>query len=278
MALLVYAVLVAALVAAFAAAYVAAARVAYRGNALRLLRAVLAGPRCALERRGAPLVIPTAADFATVTRALSTGRIMLLSLTHDGDGAAVKALGENGSVYQLTLGATTSCSCPAYVFKRTAQCKHLAWLKIKVLDAPPNHYLVYQTSYLAVELRYLLAQAAATAHLAPRAIREAVGVTEAAAPAAGADDTCAICYDDIDAAAAGVRCAAQCRKLFHSACVEQYVASLAGEGKPAVCACCRAPWAAAITLGTMQRGDLKYVTVSHHPAGPAIKKRRGSVI
>ena len=132
MALLVYVVLVAALVAAFAAAYAAAARVAYRGNTLHLLlRAVFASPRCAFESRGAPFVTPTAEDFATVTRALSTGRIMLLSLTLVGDGATVKALGENGSVYNLTLGSTSSsCNCPAYVFKRAAQCKHLAWLKI----------------------------------------------------------------------------------------------------------------------------------------------------
>lgn len=270
------AALAASLVASFAFCLARAARVAFRRDALKLLLTALRAPRDAFEARGAPLVKPTDADCATMTRALGTGRIMLLSFVVVDGGADVRALGESGHVYSIALRAAPTCSCPAFVFKRDAQCKHLAWLKTKVLGAPPDHYIVYQRAYLRLELAYFLRAPAASALYAPRPIREALGLVQAATDAPTEDSVCAVCYDELEASAATLRCAAQCRKVYHRECVRQYHASLAADGKPPVCACCRAPWVDAVAVETVVTRELTYTHVSH-PHGATPKRRRASV-
>ena len=249
------------------------ARIAFRRDTLQLLLTVLRAPRDAFEVRGAPLVTASDADCATMTRALSTGRIMLLSFVLADGGADVRALGESGHVYSISLRSAPTCSCPAFVFKRDAQCKHLAWLKTKVLGAPPDHYIVYQRAYLRLELAYLLRAPAASALYAPRPIREALGLVVPVD--ASSECICAVCYDELEASAETARCAAQCRKAYHKDCVRQYHASLAADGKPPVCACCRAPWLDAVAVETVVTREFTYTHVSH-PHGPP-KKRRGSV-
>lgn len=261
---------------AFAHCFRLAARVAFRGDALKLLLTMLRAPRDALEVRGAPLAAPSDADCATMTRALATGRIMLLSFVVTDGGADVRALGESGHVYSIVLRAAPTCSCPAFAYRRDAQCKHLAWLKTKVLGAPPDHYIVYQRAYLRLELAYLLRAPAASALYAPRPIREALGIIQPTIIPAD-DSVCAVCYDELETSAATLRCAAQCRKVFHHECVRQYHASLAADGKPLVCACCRAPWLDAVAVETVVTRDFTYTHVSH-PHGATPKKQRASSV
>ena len=76
---------------------------------------------------------------------LSVGeRIMLLEIAVAGGVLLpARAHGTDGAIYDSTLGMTQqTCSFPAFRFKRgDAQCKHLAWLKTKVLCVPASHYL-----------------------------------------------------------------------------------------------------------------------------------------
>ena len=264
---------------AFCTAYARLASVAFRGDPLTLLKAVLCSPSDVFERRAAAFYTANSVDNATTTRALGTGRIMLLSFEPTADGASVKALGEGGHVYVIRFGPVPSCSCPAFVYKRTAQCKHLAWFKTKVLGVPPNHYLVTQTAYLRLELAYLLRlpHTNQSQLFAPRPIREALGV-EAASSSASDDAMCAICYDELDSASASaVRCRATCRKPFHGSCVTDYLEHLARDGKAAICACCRSPWVASITVQTVVLRDGVATQLVTHPHGPTPRKRRGSV-
>jgi hypothetical protein len=88
-----------------------------------------------------------------------------------------RALGTDGAVYDLALGMTQTCSCPAFRFKRgDAQFKHLAWLKTKVLGVPASHYLAYQRAYTLLERLYLLERVDKHGALAPLTVREALGV------------------------------------------------------------------------------------------------------
>ena len=114
-----------------------------------------------------------------MVRALSVGeRIMLLEIAVAGGVLLnARALGTDGAVYDLMLGMTQTCSCPAFRFKRgDAQCKHLAWLKTKVLGVPASHYLAYQRAYTLLERLYLLERVDKHGALAPLTVREALGV------------------------------------------------------------------------------------------------------
>jgi hypothetical protein len=252
--------------------YLLARRVAFRGAPIRLLRGLLTDPYAALETRAAPLVVPSTADYATLVRALGTERILLLSaaLLCDGVGE-FKLLGETGAVYTVWIGAQAKCSCPAFFYSRNArQCKHLGYVKVKVLGVPASHYLATQSAYLRVELRELLdAPATARAHLAPLGVREAVGAVPQRA--AAITTVCAVCYDELGQDAQEV-CAAACRTPFHAQCLRDYFASLAGDGKATICPCCRTPWVAALVVGSVNAPLGSYVTVSH----PHGKKRSPS--
>ena len=69
----------------------------------------------------------------------------------------MRVLGTKGDVYVVTLGMTQTCLYPAFRFKRDdAQCKHLAWLKTKVLGEPASHYIAYQCAFTELERLYLL--------------------------------------------------------------------------------------------------------------------------
>ena len=261
-------------IAAFALCLALAVRVAFRGDALKLLLTVLRAPRDAFEARAAPLVTPADTDCATMTRAMGTNRIMLLSFVAVDGGADVRALGESGHVYSIMLRAAgSSCSCPIFAYRNGALCKHIAWLLNKVLGAPPDHYIIYQRAYLRLELAYLLRAPAAFVY-APRPVREALGIVQAPADVV-ADCVCAVCYDELEPSAATLRCAAQCRKVYHRDCVRQYHAALAADGKAPVCACCRGPWLDDLAVETVVTRDFTYTRVSH-PHGATPPKKRAS--
>ena len=261
---------IAAVAIALAWAYSFAARLAFRGDALRVLRAALKSPSLFFHERAAAFVKPTEADYAIIVRALSTDRIMLLSFEKREGGADVKALGIDGTLYELALAEIPSCSCPAFKFKRTSQCKHLAWLKTKVMGIPPNHYLASQSAYTRVELDYVLQlDPQAPRALAP--IRKALGLMQ---DDARIDDcTCAICFCDLEDGEAVVKCAAGCEKKFHHECNENNIAVLARDGKPPSCPCCRAYFIDELALQTLKERDGRAYVQITHPLGP---RRRSS--
>jgi hypothetical protein len=192
------------------------------------------------ERRQAPLRQASREGAASVVTMLRSERIMLLRQ----DGVVFKVAGDSGVVYDIILGTLSSCSCPAFSYRftrrnQTAVCKHLAFVLVKVLSMPANHYLLHQTVWLRWELDYWRARPR-TAALAPRPVLELLGLVPPMA--LDNDGCCPICYDNISTGEATLRCGAQCRTLFHASCVAAYNQSQLPA--PPQCAACRAPWSA----------------------------------
>lgn len=251
--------------AALALLYRAAYAVAYRGDALRLLLTVLLQPTAAFEARTPSLVrlVPSnSKHYAALIKALQTTRIMLLSFIVQGEAAYATVLGETGNVYEIVFSARPWCSCPNFASRQgdtgPTYCKHIAWLKLKVMGVPANHYLASQNAYLRLEVRYLLAKnpQAVTGVMAPLGVREALGLVPTRVVTTS---RCTICFDDDlhEVPPEGlVACAASCRTAYHAACVTAYHKSLAGDGKQLICPCCRHKWVheVAVTTETSRLG------------------------
>ena len=253
--------------------------VAFRGNPLRVLALPSADPLATLETRGSRLIDSTTRDKKTITRGLKDGkRIMLLDIAVAG-GVLLDArtLGTTGNVYTLSLGATQSCNCQAFIKKdatAVVQCKHLAWLKTEVLGVPANHYLVYQSTYSPLELKYMLGHIDRQGKLAPLAVREALGIAAARTDDATRCPICLLDLADFDLQPLR-RCAAVCGAAYHAQCITDTHAYAAKEGKASLCPTCRHAWMDALTVGTRERAGVTYTTVTH-PLGAASRRRSGS--
>ena len=224
-----------------------------------------------LQRRAA-----TPVDYHTLTASLRSERIMLLAQT----GVEFLLLGEQGRIYTVVFSTTPSCSCPAFIYKKAdcVQCKHLAWVKLRLMSMPANHYFATQETYLPWEQRYLLSQVKPRA-FAPPPIRDAVaGTTHQRERTAG--DVCAICYEEPTDPTE--RCAGQCQQEFHAACVESYIKFQQSEGTPAVCACCRSPWLSRVVVESLTDRTGSWRIVSHplgafkRPRPKSVKRPRGT--
>ena len=97
------------------------ASVPYRGDLLPFLASVLRSPSDVFEARAAAFYKAGDADNKTTTDGMKSERIMLISYVPTADGVSVKALGTTGNIYDISFTTVPSCSCPAFVFKRTAQ-------------------------------------------------------------------------------------------------------------------------------------------------------------
>ena len=191
-----------------------------------------------MERRLKPFrAARGAAASRNVITALSTARIMVLRRVN----GVFTVLGETGTVYEVIITLLPACTCPSFAKRfvngaQSAVCKHLAFVYVKVLGVPAHSYVLHQTALTSYEVEYWLARARVT-NLAPKPVLEALGFSVAAQRD---DSTCSICYDEIEAGASTLRCAGQCRNLFHAGCVSTYNKSQLPA--PPLCAVCRAPW------------------------------------
>ena len=229
------------------------------------------------EWRRDPFRVASDADCATLTRALNTERILVVERPEPTETrasarwprATFKLLGTSGCVYTATLCEYPSCDCPAFITRRgAAQCKHLAWLKLRVFGVPAAHYLAVQTAYLSWELRYMMSHARKAAGVS-RAVKDAlVGAAAAARPST---TTCSICYDELGTAAPAT-CAASCGTPFHTDCVRRYNDSQRADGAAPRCAACRAPWADELPVSRVASKLGEWVAVAH-PAGKARRER-----
>ena len=130
------------------AAWTLAGRVDFCKDTARVFALAWADPLATLATRRSRLIVSTTRDKGAMARVLSVSEAACCSKSRSRGASSstrARALGTDGAVYDLTLGMTQTCSCPAFRFKRgDAQCKHLAWLKTKVLGVPASHYLAYQ--------------------------------------------------------------------------------------------------------------------------------------
>jgi hypothetical protein len=189
------------------------------------------------ERRQAPFRQGSREGAGSIVTMLKSERLMLLSQA----GTAFKVAGDTGTVYDVLLCAQPACSCDAYKYRfarggKAAVCKHLAFVLVKVLGMPANHYLLHQTAWLTWETAYWQARPRA-ALTAPRPVLELLGFVPPRV--LDTDGVCPICRDPFEAGEATCRCAA-CQALFHTQCVSDYNKSQL-PGQP-LCAACRAQW------------------------------------
>lgn len=73
------------------------------------------------------------------------------------EGYRFDVLGSTGNVYRVTIEARPSCTCPdaARMYGR-GQCKHVCLVLLKALRVPPDHPLMWQSSFMSHELKYML--------------------------------------------------------------------------------------------------------------------------
>jgi hypothetical protein len=221
------------------------------------------------ERRQAPLREASRESSAGVVKMLRSERLMLLAQER----MVFRLLGDSGTVYVVVLGNLPACGCPAFIYRfargnQSAVCKHLAFVLVKVLGMPANHYLLHQTAWLSWELDYWLARPRG-GKTAARPVLELLGLVPPMV--LDNDGCCPICYDDISAGEATLRCGAQCRTLFHGSCVAAYNQSQLPA--PPQCAACRAPWSVdGLRLETV----LEKGVVRQRITSGEVKKRSGS--
>ena len=225
----------------------------------------------AWERRQAPLRQASRGGAASVVTMLRSERIMLLAQ----DELVFRLLGDSGTVYIVVLGTHPTCACAAFSYRfargsQTAVCKHLAFVLVKVLSMPANHYLLHQTAWLSWELAYWLARPRGGV-TASRPVLEAFGLVPPRV--LDYDGVCPVCRDPFEDGEATSRCAA-CRVLFHSSCVAAYNSSQL-PAQP-LCAACRAPWSADVLR--VESVVVRGVERQRLTAGVAVKRRSGSAM
>lgn len=255
--------------------------IAFRGDYRTLIDFAITSPKLMFQTRATAFYVAGKADIATTKEALKAhekSRILLLSATYADDSMTALIIGNDGTRYAVVFSDSPSCSCDAFTFKREAQCKHLAWLKMKVLGIPPAHYLITQTSYLAVEVAYILSRprraAVPGALIAPRPIREALGVIPKEPVNDSSASACNICDDELTPSQI-VLCAATCRYAVCDPCVKRYHKNLAEEGKPPICPGCRSPWVSEISVHAVTLRTRKQTLKVTHPFGSRAASRRG---
>lgn len=143
--------------------------------------------------------------------------------------------GTTGNVYNVTISPTPYCSCPDRGARIT--CKHILYIMMKVLRAPPN--LVYQMGLLTSELEEIF-EKASCAHR--------IGGGEDSEDKRRKvlyEDDCPICYcpfSEQDIKGQILWCKGQCGTNVHKSCFLKWKTSTMAMGKRLTCVMCRGPW------------------------------------
>eukprot|EP00048_Salpingoeca_helianthica_P021353 m.11819 g.11819 ORF g.11819 m.11819 type:complete len:365 (+) comp5873_c0_seq1:129-1223(+) len=170
-------------------------------------------------------------------------------------------LGSTGNVYDVTICRNQTCSCPDG--QRGAQCKHILFVMLKVLQVPRTSPVLYQDALIPSELEEIFANApqGRTTVEAPKAARDAykkmAGEDDESKPdaAAAADEPkpkdyvgefCGICYDVLAEADEITWCKSSCGKSVHKGCFTHWEKAQTGR---VTCVYCRAPWPTAAGAG-----------------------------
>jgi hypothetical protein len=190
-------------------------------------------------------------------------------------------LGATGNVYDVALSEAPSCSCMDFRFRgRTARCKHIMFVLIRVLGASPHDDdtagCVAPRRIPRERLAALLAEpahraAAAAPHIVARYEALVRGEAVAELPPRDIDEetnVCAICYEELlpelapgGGAAVGAppaalaHCRFGCGRSLHAACVAHWAAARRRAREPVTCVFCRAPWEPPPARSKLPRGE-----------------------
>ncbi|OWM82839.1 mitogen-activated protein kinase kinase kinase 1 [Punica granatum] len=173
-------------------------------------------------------------------------------------------LGATGNVYSVTLSATPSCTCP----DRSAPCKHILFVLIRVLGIPLNDPCLHRKTLRPCQLDRLLATPSLPGTLAGAGLQEMFhrhfylsrqGLTQRSAPVQVEEGSiCPVCLDEIRADGQetirkGVVACETCRNPIHEECLLKWKRSRGR--RPAICVICRARW-------RNRMGQEKYVNLA----------------
>ncbi|OJD35079.1 ring finger domain protein [Diplodia corticola] len=141
----------------------------------------------------------------------------------------ISIAGTTGNIYVVNISLIPSCTCPHA--EKGNQCKHIAYVLIRVLKAPPH--LQYQLAFLASELGDIFSKAPPIPSGEPND-------KDGRKPVEGVD--CPICCEEFQPVGEEiVWCKAACGNNVHRACFEQWAATKGGHN--VTCPYCRTPWA-----------------------------------
>ncbi|KAF4538981.1 Ring finger domain protein [Lasiodiplodia theobromae] len=139
----------------------------------------------------------------------------------------VEIAGTTGNVYNVNISLLPSCTCPHAA--KGHQCKHIIYVLIRVLKAPPQ--LQYQLAFVSSELRDIFSAA-------PPIPSGDTGDKDSGRKAVEGD--CPICCEEFDDSEEIVWCKAACGNNVHKSCFEQWAATKGGHN--VTCPYCRTPW------------------------------------
>lgn len=171
-------------------------------------------------------------SFLAVKERALTQRMFVIDRSRGGTDSdleeTVEIAGTTGNVYSVNIARIPSCTCPHA--KKGNQCKHIIYVLIRVLKAPPH--LQYQPAFISSELQEIFSNS-------PPIPSEDAGDKDGRRKPVEGD--CPICCEDFNPDSEEiVYCKAACGNNIHKACFEQWAAT---KGHRQVsCPYCRTPW------------------------------------
>lgn len=239
----------------------------------------------------------------SLTKALSTDaadRIYLLNYSVQPDKSMLFTLvgqSKDACVYHLRVGRDLYCSCEAFTRRPFSSdgetftyqadpqgvhhCKHLFWLKLRILRIPHGHRMLFRLGYAPWELGYIAAHASFNAERAPPAMMQAYHSHTSAAiqvkPTPSQEVCSILCFEPVDPAAPYSYCEAGCQKaFFHPQCLSDYQAHCKHNNEEPRCPLCRAPLQQVTTEATTikKSGVERTSLAGMRPSRSRSRKRR----
>lgn len=154
----------------------------------------------------------------------------------------VDVIGDNGVIFTVGVAATCTCTCPTAQRSGT-MCKHIMFVKEKVLRIPPSHPLSWQRGYTASEVQYMhLHHSTAGVMALPRIIH---AVTDNTMQRHAHDAKCLVCQFTLmeDMEADDLTSCKRFEAFIHSPCAGDMCRFAEQRGMPMQCPACRGQWA-----------------------------------
>ncbi|GMH34383.1 hypothetical protein BSKO_02217 [Bryopsis sp. KO-2023] len=193
-------------------------------------------------------------------------RRRILAVGSEGGGIEeFDVLGATANVYTVTVSRHPSCTCPDFE-RRQLPCKHILFVRLRVLKLKPSDPMVWQKAYLSTEVDDILrgegdVETLGTDVVANDRVIKAYqklrdpGDADNEEEEKGKEEDpssnrqkiegrdCGICFDDFDkdSKEALVWCL-HCGNNLHKSCFERWASTKKGNHQQVTCVYCRSAW------------------------------------
>ncbi|CEO95721.1 hypothetical protein PBRA_004434, partial [Plasmodiophora brassicae] len=204
-----------------------------------------------------------------------TQRMFLIARERKPDNAlseSFSVLGSIGNVYTVTIDATPTCTCPDAL--KGNLCKHILFVKLKVLRIDPSSELIYAKQLTDDELRFAFSNACpdpsavASRHVRKKFKAVMSGTVEDEPRGRRLptnDDCCPICYECMSTNEDLVYCPSGCHRPIHALCFGQWRSACINRGNPVTCVYCRTGWASARPANVGPEGYVNLADIAGLP-------------